>query len=440
MVSETMRHTGKAIFSITASGSSGANKKLPIDPMMRARSPAPLRSITVYRQSCARSTSRMRASCGSSPTPQSPHWRAPPRASRSSRYTAWCARWNPPTPTCTMLPGRPAGSKEGTCARPAIDFRLARFSWMAFAMDRSLPSTRTVAPAPHFAGERVSGGSRDGQSGLIEEMAVGRVRLKADVVVHAHRAVPLSLDREQLAGRGLDVEEGLAAEAFHDQHFPTDQAVVGHPEMLRSDPEGHVRPLLHATRLDRHVHRVASGEAYRDRAIFRCGDRPAQEVHLGRADETGHEQVVRVMVQLQRRPYLLDEAGLQDHDLVRHRHRLDLIVRHVDHRSLELVVEAGELDAHLHAKRGVEVGERLVEEEYLGVANDGAPDGDALPLAARELLGFAMEQRLELEHARRFLHLLLPLLLGNVGEPETEGHVVRHAHVRIQRIALEDHG
>jgi hypothetical protein len=33
----------------------------------------------------------------------------------------------------------------------------------------------------------------------------------------------------------------------------------------------------------------------------------------------------------------------------------------------------------------VEVRERLVEQEHLGVAHDGAADGDALALAARQL-------------------------------------------------------
>ena len=103
-------------------------------------------------------------------------------------------------------------------------------------------------------------------------------------------------------------------------------------------------------------------------------------------------------------------------------------------------MEPGELDPHLHAKGGVEVGERLVEQEDLGVADDGAPDGHALPLPARELLRLAVQQRLELKDACGVVHLLLPLLLGNVAELEAEPHVVRHAHVRIERVALEHHG
>ena len=44
-----------------------------------------------------------------------------------------------------------------------------------------------------------------------------------------------------------------------------------------------------------------------------------------------------------------------------------------------------DLAAHLHAQLGVEVRERLVEQEHLRVAHDGAAHGDALPLAAGKL-------------------------------------------------------
>ena len=44
-----------------------------------------------------------------------------------------------------------------------------------------------------------------------------------------------------------------------------------------------------------------------------------------------------------------------------------------------------DLDPHLHAQLGVEVRQRLVEQEDLRLAHDGAADRDALALAAGEL-------------------------------------------------------
>jgi hypothetical protein len=71
------------------------------------------------------------------------------------------------------------------------------------------------------------------------------------------------------------------------------------------------------------------------------------------------------------------------HDLVRHGHGLDLVVRHVHGRGREPLVQGLDLGAHLHPELGVEVGERLVEEEHLRVAHDGAAHGDALALPPR---------------------------------------------------------
>ena len=95
--------------------------------------------------------------------------------------------------------------------------------------------------------------------------------------------------------------------------------------------------------------------------------------------------------------------SLVEHDdLVGERHRLDLVVRHIDHRRAELGMELGEFEAHLHAQLGVEVGQRLVEQEHLGLAHQRATDRDALALAARKLGRTAIETGLELQHARDF--------------------------------------
>ena len=64
-------------------------------------------------------------------------------------------------------------------------------------------------------------------------------------------------------------------------------------------------------------------------------------------------------------------------------------------------MELGDLDPHLDAEHGVEVGERLVEEEDLRLADQRPADGDALALAAGELGRLAVEELLELEHLAR---------------------------------------
>ena len=165
----------------------------------------------------------------------------------------------------------------------------------------------------------------------------------------------------------------------------------------------------------------------------------ADEVHLRATDEAGHEEVAGVLVQLQRRAHLLDAPGGQHDDAVGQGHGLHLVVRHVDHGGLELLVQLGELHAHLHAQGGVQVGQRLVEKKDLGLAHDGPADGHALALAAREVLGLALQQVLDVQDPGGLLHRGVDLRLGHLGQLQPERHVVVQVHVRVQRVALEHH-
>ena len=65
------------------------------------------------------------------------------------------------------------------------------------------------------------------------------------------------------------------------------------------------------------------------------------------------------------------------------------------------MMEPGDLRPHLPTQVGVEVAERFVEEEHLGLPHDGAPQGDTLSLSARERLGF-LEQEPSYERRRLY--------------------------------------
>ena len=122
------------------------------------------------------------------------------------------------------------------------------------------------------------------------------------------------------------------------------------------------------------------------------------------------------------------------------RHRLDLVVGHVDRGGAHLLVHLLDLGAHLHAQLGVEVGKRLVEQEHLGIAHDGAAHGDALALAARELLGLAVQELGDVEDLGRLLDPPVDLVLGRALELQPERHVLVDVHVRVERVVLEHHG
>src|SRR5205823_10119920 len=73
----------------------------------------------------------------------------------------------------------------------------------------------------------------------------------------------------------------------------------------------------------------------------------------------------------------------------------------VYHRRTQLLVETLDLAPHLIAQLCIEIGQRLVEQEYLRVAHDGSADRHPLPLPARQLSRVALKQRFDTEHLRR---------------------------------------
>jgi hypothetical protein len=130
-------------------------------------------------------------------------------------------------------------------------------------------------------------------------------------------------------------------------------------------------------------------------------DRRLDEVHRRRADEAGDEQVARLLVEPLRRVDLQDAAVAHDRDALPERHRLDLVVRDVDRRDAELLVELRERRAHADAELRVEVRERLVHEERLRLAHDRAPHRDALALPPESCAGLRSRSSVEAEQLAR---------------------------------------
>ena len=83
-------------------------------------------------------------------------------------------------------------------------------------------------------------------------------------------------------------------------------------------------------------------------------------------------------------------------------------------------MQFGQAHAHGGAELGVEVGQRLVEQEDLRLLDDGAPDGDALGLAAGQLLGQAVEQVLDFQEGRDPANAGFDLVAGAVRQTHAE--------------------
>ena len=111
----------------------------------------------------------------------------------------------------------------------------------------------------------------------------------------------------------------------------------------------------------------------------------------------------------------------------------------VDGAGSELLVEVHNAVAHFATQAGVEVGERLIHQEQARIAHNRPRHRHPLPLAAGELRRFAIEQGIQLQHLRDFIHPRLPAGLLLFAHLHAEGDVVAHRQVRKQRIVLEDH-
>src|SRR6185369_1176220 len=89
-----------------------------------------------------------------------------------------------------------------------------------------------------------------------------------------------------------------------------------------------------------------------------------------------------------------------------------------------------DLDTHLSTQGRIEIRQGLVEEEHFGFAHDGAANGDALALAARQLRGLAVEQRFELQQTSGLAEPPPGFAFFRSECRESESNVLGHRHMR----------
>ena len=130
---------------------------------------------------------------------------------------------------------------------------------------------------------------------------------------------------------------------------------------------------------------------------------------------------------------------VQDRDPVPELERLLLLVRHEERGDSDLADRSLQLAPRVLPQRGIEVGERLVEQQHAGARRQRPREGDALLLAARNLGDPAVleaGQAGELEHLGDAASGFLP---APALRDQSEGHVLSGRHVRKERVMLEDH-
>ena len=105
----------------------------------------------------------------------------------------------------------------------------------------------------------------------------------------------------------------------------------------------------------------------------------------------------RAIVDLDGRADLFDQSSIHHHQPICQRHRFKLVMRDIDAGGLQPPLQPAYFNAHLHPQFGIEIGQRLVEQEGGRLANDSAPHGNALALPAGEFARFTIQHRPDFE-------------------------------------------
>ena len=135
---------------------------------------------------------------------------------------------------------------------------------------------------------------------------------------------------------------------------------------------------------------------------------------------------------------LQNVSGVHNDDPVRQGDGLLVVVGHDDGGDAQLFLDALDLHLHLHPELGVQVGKGLVQQQDGGTGHQGTSQGHTLLLAAGELPGITLVHTGELYQGEHVLHPLPDLLLGQLLELQTKGHVFKNRHVGEQRVILEE--
>ena len=108
-------------------------------------------------------------------------------------------------------------------------------------------------------------------------------------------------------------------------------------------------------------------------------------------------------------------------------------------RDAKALLEFTQLPAHLHAHLRVEVGERLVEQQDARADRDGARQRDALLLPSGKLARLPITKVRQPNEFERLTNARIDFGRRQASLLQPESDVLRHAHVRPERVGLEHH-
>ena len=164
-----------------------------------------------------------------------------------------------------------------------------------------------------------------------------------------------------------------------------------------------------------------------------------QEIHRRVTHKAGNKECAWPVVQFIGSSIGLQAAILHDGNAVSHGHGFHLVVGDVDGGYAQFHLQAFDFTAHRQAQTSVQVRERLVEQEQVGLLDQRPPQSHALLLAARKLCWLAVHQVPDAHHISHPLRVLLHLLFRDLLKLERIADVLKDGHVGVEGVTLKNH-
>ena len=111
----------------------------------------------------------------------------------------------------------------------------------------------------------------------------------------------------------------------------------------------------------------------------------------------------------------------------------------MDEGNAEAELKPAQFRAHAHAQKRIQRRERFVEQQDLRLRDQRPSERHALLLAARQLRGHALSERIHRNELEEFHRLLAARRLVDPAHLQGERDIVEAGQMREQRVALKHH-
>jgi hypothetical protein len=251
--------------------------------------------------------------------------------------------------------------------------------------------------------------------------------------VRQQRLDPRAIGKLDPVGRHIaDIDEvaHLAGKAISQRHV-----------MMRADahllgPHGEPALLARVRAFPRRRHDLPQTR-YGETQVARRRFNHCHVQHVGVADEVGDKPVVREAVDIRRLVELFDASLVHHRDAVRQRQRLVLGVRDKYEGDADFALQVDEFALHFLAQLGVQRRQWLVQQQQAGAIHQPPRQRHPLLFPAGEFVGIGGGLVLQMHVGKRLPDPRLHRGRILARHFERKGNVLRHAHVRKQRVALE---